>query len=215
MTVDPLTRSALLIALAVTTVGVAYGAMAASQGFPWWFAPMLGTAVLAASAEMLFLGLLAGGANPLLAFGAAALVNSRHLAYGMAVSDRLGRGPARLLRIHLVNDESVALALAVRDRDESRRALTVAGLGILAAWPSGALAGGLLGTVAPPEVLGLDALFPAVILALLVPALRTRLRTPLVAAMSIALVGATWAPAGLPPLLGLLALPLAMRRATR
>jgi predicted branched-subunit amino acid permease len=212
---DPLTKSALLIALAVATVGVAYGAMAASQGFPWWLAPLLGTAVLAASAEMLFLGLLAGAANPLLAFGAAALVNSRHLAYGMAVSASLGRGPARLLRIHLVNDETVALALARRNRDESRRALTISGLGILVAWPSGALVGGLLDTVAPPEVLGLDALFPAVILTLLVPALRTRLRVPLVAAILISLVSATWAPAGLPPLLGLFALPLAMRRTVR
>lgn len=212
---DPLTRSALLIAFAVATVGVAYGAMAATQGFPWWFAPLLGTTVLAGSAEMLFLGLLAGGAVPLLAFGAAVLVNARHLAYGMAVSDLLGRGAARLLRIHLVNDETVALALGRRTQDESRRALTLAGLGILAAWPSGALAGGLLGSVAPPETLGLDALFPAVILTLLVPALRTRLRAPLVAAMLIALVGAAWAPAGLPPLLGLLALPLAMREAPR
>ncbi|WP_249338313.1 AzlC family ABC transporter permease [Tsukamurella paurometabola] len=211
---DPLSRPAALLSVAVLCVGLAYGAQAVAAGLPWWFAPLLGIAVLAASSEMLFVGLLAGGGSPLLAFAAGAMVNVRHLPYGLAAAPYLGTGSARLVRIHLVNDESVALALAQPDVPSGQRGLTYAGTGIALAWPFGAAAGAALGSVVSPDTLGLDAVFPAVILALVVPALReATTRRPLLLGAALALVAVPVAPAGLAPILALAAIP-ALRGAT-
>lgn len=211
---DPLARPAALLSTAVLCVGLAYGAQTVAAGLPWWFAPLLGITVLAASSEMLFVGLLAGGGSPLLAFAAGAMVNVRHLPYGLAAAPYLGTGSARLARIHLVNDESVALALAQPDVPSGRRGLTYAGGGIALAWPLGAAAGAALGSVISPDALGLDAVFPAVILALVVPALREcTTRRPLFLGATLALVAVPLAPAGLAPVLALAAIP-ALRVAT-
>ncbi|ADG79772.1 AzlC family protein OS=Tsukamurella paurometabola (strain ATCC 8368 / DSM / CCUG 35730 / CIP 100753 / JCM 10117 / KCTC 9821 / NBRC 16120 / NCIMB 702349/ NCTC 13040) OX=521096 GN=Tpau_3185 PE=3 SV=1 [Tsukamurella paurometabola] len=208
---DPLVRPAALLSVAVACIGLAYGAQTVAAGLPWWFAPALAVTVLAASSEMLFVGLIAAGGAPIVAFAAGALVNARHLPYGLAAAPYLGSGPARWARIHLINDESVALALAQRDVDAGRRGLTYAGAGIALAWPLGAAAGAAVGSVISPEALGLDAVFPAVILALLIPALReARTRGPLVVAALLALAAVPWAPTGLAPVIALFALP-AMR----
>jgi branched chain amino acid efflux pump len=79
---------------------------------------------------------------------------------------------------------------------------------VLVCWPLGALLGALLGQVVhDTDVLGLDATFPAVILALVFPALRQR-RTLLAALVgaAIALAATPLLPAGLPVLVALLGL---------
>lgn len=202
-------RPATLLAVAVTCIGIAYGAQAVAGGLPWWFAPLLGSLVLAGSAEMLFVGLITAGGAPIVAFVAATLVNARHLAYGLAAAPYIGSGAARLLRIHLINDESIALALAQPDVESGRRGLTFAGTGIMLAWPLGAAMGAAVGSVVSPEALGLDAVFPAIVLALLVPALGEKsIRTMILLATLLSLGAIPWAPAGLGPILALLAVPI-------
>ncbi|WP_159619228.1 AzlC family ABC transporter permease [Ruania rhizosphaerae] len=213
---DPLVRGGLSMGLAVALIGIAYGALTVDGGLPVWLAPLLGVVVLAGASEMLFVGLAAGGTSPWLAMVAALLVNTRHLPYGMAVRRFLGDGWKRLVRTHVMNDESVAYGLAQRDPDHARRAYTIAGLSVLVGWPLGALAGGLLGQVIDQEAWGLDAVFPAVILALLLPALHeSRLRLPVLVAAVVSVTAVAWAPAGLAPVLGLLALPLVLLRRWR
>ncbi len=198
---------------AVAAVGVAYGATSVAAGLPIWFAPTLGLAVYAASAEMLFVGVLGAGGSAWLAAVAALAVNARHLPYGVAVRHLVGPGGRGLLRAHLVNDETVAFGLARATERGSTRAgrdaLTSAGLAMLVAWPAGSLAGGLLGRSVDVRSLGLDALFPVVLLALVLPGLhRRRTRFAALAAAAVATAAAPVVPAGLAPLLGLAALPL-------
>lgn len=203
---------------AVAAVGVAYGAASVAAGLPIWFAPVLGIAVYAASAEMLFVGVLGAGGSPWLAAAASLAVNARHLPYGLAVRHLVGGGRTRLLRAHLVNDETVAFGLArAAEHDSSsagRDALTRAGLSMLLAWPAGSIAGGLLGRGVDVAALGLDALFPVVIFALVLPRLadrRTRLAALVASAFGTA--ATTLLPAGIAPMLGLAALPILRRRA--
>lgn len=205
-----------LVATAVAAVGVAYGAMTVGSGFPMWFAPVVGVLVLAASSELLFVGVLAAGGNPWLAALTALTVNARHLPYGLAVAHLLGQGWRRILRIHLVNDETVVFALAQRDHATGRRALTLCGLAILAAWPAGAILGSLLGRALDVRSLGLDAMFPAVILALILPDLRKReTRWGCLVGAAVALASTPFAPPGVPPLLALAALPLMRKPAQK
>ncbi|MEU1982813.1 AzlC family ABC transporter permease [Nocardia sp. NPDC019395] len=194
------------VCLAVGVIGLSYGAIAAAAGFPLWFPVVLGLLVMAASSEFLFIGIIAAGGSPVAAVLAGLLVNARHLPFGLSVPDVLGRGPWRFLGIHLMNDETIAFAMAEKDATRGRTAYWACGLGVLVCWPIGATVGGVAGTViGGTDAFGLDAMFPAVLLALILPAMREaadKRRVALTGAV-ITLATTSFLPAGLPVLLAL------------
>lgn len=191
--------------LAVGVTSVSYGAISVASGLPFWFPVVMGTLVLAGSSEFLFVGIVGAGGSPIAAVLAGLLVNSRHLPYGLALPDVLGSGWRRLLGVHLMNDEAVVFALT---RKDPARSYWTCGIGVLLCWPLGALLGAGLGSaVSDPNALGLDAMFPAVILALILPSLRdARARRPALLGAVIALVCVPVLPVGLPLLASLAAL---------
>ena len=202
-------RDIALACLAVWFIGLSYGAIAVASGFPLWVPAAQSVLVLAGASEFLFVGIVAAGGNPLAAAAAGLLVNARHLPYGLALPDMTGPGRPwrRLLGSHVMNDESVVFALAQEDLPRKRAAYWTCGLGVLVCWPAGAVLGALIGSVIRnTNAFGLDAMFPAVILALIVPALRDhRLRRAAAIGAAIALAATPFLPAGLPELLALLA----------
>jgi len=198
-------RDIALACLAVLFIALSYGAIAVTSGFPLWVPAALSVLVLAGASEFLFIGIVAAGGNPIAAALAGLLVNARHLPYGLALPEVTGRGWRRIAGTHLMNDESVVFALAQDDLPRKRAAYWACGLGVLICWPGGAVLGALIGSVVhDTNAFGLDAMFPAVILALIVPALRdrVRLRAALAGAV-IALAATPFLPAGLPVLLAL------------
>ena len=203
-------RDIALACLAVWFIGLSYGAIAVASGFPLWVPAAQSVLVLAGASEFLFVGIVAAGGNPFAAALAGLLVNARHLPYGLALPDMTGPAGAgrvwrRLLGSHVMNDESVAFALAQEDLPRQRAAYWACGLGVLLCWPAGAILGALIGRViGNTDAFGLDAMFPAVILALIVPALRDRVTVrAALAGAAIALATAPFLPAGLPVLLAL------------
>lgn len=214
-TVDPPIRSLITtLCVAVTVAGMSYGAMAAAAGFPLWFPVALGVLVLAAGSEFLFIGIVAAGGSPLAALCAGLLINARHIGYGFAVPAVLGTGWRGLRDAHLLNDETVAVALAQPTAEQGRAAYLACGAGILAVWPGGALLGGLLGKAVPdPGVFGVDAVFPAVLLGLIMPALRDpTVRRGAFAGAALALLTTPLLPPGLPILLATTAAAFAIPR---
>lgn len=206
-------RDIALTCLAVAFIGLSYGAIAVASGFPLWVPAALSVLVLAGASEFLFIGIVAAGGSPVAAALAGLLVNARHLPYGLALPEVTGRGWRRLLGTHVMNDESVVFALSQDDLPRKRAAYWACGLGVLICWPGGAVLGALIGSaVRNTNSFGLDAMFPAVILALIVPDLRDRptLRAALAGA-AIALAAAPFLPAGLPVLLALAAVVLLAR----
>ncbi|GAA2081685.1 AzlC family ABC transporter permease [Streptomyces albiaxialis] len=202
-----------LVCLAVGLTSVSYGAIAVASGFPVWFPALLGLLVLAGSAEFMFTGILAAGGGVLAALLASLLVNARHLPYGLAIPEVTRDGLSgwrRLVATHVMNDESVLFALAQHDLARKRAAYWACGLGVLVVWPLGAFCGSLLGAVIPdPDALGLDAMFPAALLALVLPALRVRgPRRAALAGTALALCLTPFLPVGLPVLLALAGLVL-------
>lgn len=214
-TVDrDLLRAIAVICLSVGVVGVSYGAVAVTSGLPLWLPMMTAPLVLAGSSEFLFAGVVAAGGNPFAAALAGLLVNARHLTYGLAVPGVIQRGWRRLPSTHLLNDETAVLALTQPGLARKRAAYWTAGTGILICWPAGTLAGALIGTaVHNTAALGLGAVFPASILALILPALRdhTTRRAALTGAAA-ALVTTPFLPAGLPELLSLAGLAATLTR---
>ena len=204
-----------LTCLAVLFIGLSYGATAVASGFPLWVPAAQSVLVLAGASEFLFIGIVATGGSPFAAALAGLLVNARHLPYGLALPEVTGRGWRRMVGTHVMNDESVVFALAQDDLPRKRAAYWACGLGVLICWPGGAVLGALIGSaVHDTGAFGLDAIFPAVILALIVPDLRDRmtLRAALAGA-AVALAVTPFLPAGLPVLLALVAvLPLLRQR---
>jgi branched chain amino acid efflux pump len=207
-------RDIALTCLAVLFIGLSYGAIAVASGFPLWLPAAQSVLVLAGASEFLFIGIVAAGGNPIAAALAGLLVNARHLPYGLALPEVTGRGWRRIAGTHVMNDESVVFALAQDDLERKRAAYWACGLGVLICWPGGAILGALIGSaVHDTGAFGLDAMFPAVILALIVPDLRERmtLRAALAGA-AVALAATPFLPAGLPVLLALAAVLLLVRR---
>jgi 4-azaleucine resistance transporter AzlC len=207
-------RDIALACLAVWFTGLSYGAIAVASGLPLWVPAAQSVLVLAGASEFLFIGIVAAGGNPFAAALAGLLVNARHLPYGLALPDVTGRGWRRLVGSHVMNDESVVFALAQDDQDRKAAAYWACGLGVLLCWPAGAVLGALAGgAIRDTSAFGLDAMFPAVILALIMPALRDRAtRRTAAAGAAIALAAAPFLPAGLPVLLALGAVAVAQVR---
>jgi 4-azaleucine resistance transporter AzlC len=200
-----LLRDAAAIAAAMIAVGASFGAITMAYGLPTWVPFLMSTVVFAGGAQFLAVGLLAAG-NPLAAVFAGLLLNARHLPFGLAVSSTIGpRTLDRLVGSHLMTDEVVAFTLAEPDPARRRRVYWLIGVTLFTSWNLGSALGVLLGgATGDPNALGLDAAFPAGLIALIMPSLRDR-RTRVAALTGAALaVGLTPVlPAGLPVLCAL------------
>ena len=201
-----LARDLALVWLADALVGLSFGAVTVSSGLPLWLPMLLSVLVFAGAAQFMFVGLVVSGGNPIAAVAAGLLINARHVPFGFAVADLLGSTWARrLLGTHLMIDEAVAFALAQQERERRKLAYWACGIGLFVTWNLGVAIGALVGTVvSDTDALGLDAAFPAVLLALVLPALYDPgTRRAVAVGVAVALVSAPFLPAGLPVLLGL------------
>ncbi len=201
-------KAIVLVCLADGIVGLSYGSLAAAQGFPLWVPIALSTLVLAGASEFLFIGIVAGGGSPLTAAAAGLLVNARHLPFGIAVKDLVGQGGRSLLGCHIMNDESVVFGISQPALQQRRVAYWLCGLGIFAVWPLTVIGGALIGRFIPDvSAIGLDAVFPAFLIALIFPALRKRrTRIPALAGTALSVAVTPFVPAGMPVLFSLLGL---------
>jgi 4-azaleucine resistance transporter AzlC len=205
-----LARDVAAIAAACFVIGVSFGAIAVSSGVPAVQASAMSLFVFAGGAQFLAVGVVGAGGTAVAAVLAGLLLNARHLPFGLAIGDALGR--RRWLGSHLMTDETVAFALAPADPAARRKAYWLAGGTLYVIWNVGTVVGAVAGSAAgDPDAYGIDAAFPAAMLALVLPSLKERpaLRTAL-AGGAIALITAPFLPPGLPVLVALLGLVFAL-----
>jgi 4-azaleucine resistance transporter AzlC len=198
------------MAMAVAAVGMSFGALAVAAGVGASLTLGMSALVFAGGAQFLVVGVLSAGGSVVTAVAGALLLNARHLPFGLAIGGAIGRGwAARLVGAHILIDETTAFVTAQKDPRRARTAYWTAGVALFAAWNLGTLVGVLAGQImGDPAAFGVDAAFPAGLLALLMPALRGAPDALRVAAIGgvLALVATPLLPAGLPPLVALLAL---------
>jgi 4-azaleucine resistance transporter AzlC len=199
-------RDIALVCVADGIVGVSFGAIAVSGGLPWWVPVTLSLVVFAGGSQFAAVGVLLAGGSPLAAVAAGAVLNTRLFPYGLAVADVLD-GPwwRRMIGAHLVTDESTAFALRSGGAAARRSAFWTSGVLLFVVWNAAVLFGVVAGSfVRNTGAFGLDAMFPAVLLALALPTLRdgrTRTAAGLGAGVAVALTPVL--PAGLPVLAAL------------
>src|SRR5690349_4987902 len=128
-TLDPaLARDIALVCLADCVVGLSYGAISVGGGLSLWVPVAMSLLVFA-------------GGSPIAATVAGLLVNSRHVAFGLAVSDVLGGGWRRFAGSHLMTDENVAFAIGQEELRHKRAAYWLCGIGIFVSWNVGVVVG--------------------------------------------------------------------------
>jgi predicted branched-subunit amino acid permease len=215
-----LLRDVGLVCLADGIVAVSFGATCVGGGLAWWVPVALSVLVFAGGAQIAAVGVVLAGGSPVAAVLAGVVLNTRLLPYGFAVGDVVGpAGPAegrgavatvrrwlaRLLGTHVITDESVAFALRQDSAQGRRSAFWACGVALFALWNVSVLLGVALGSaMRDTNAFGLDATFPAVMLALALPTLTsrpTRIAAGTGAVIAVALTPVL--PAGLPLLAAL------------
>ena len=201
------------LGMAAFLVGLSFGVLARPE--MGVVAPIVMSAIVfAGAAQFGALAVLASGGGALAAVAAGVLLNARFLPMGIALGPSLrGSAGRRATEGQAVVDASWALANR-GDGTFDRDLLVGATLPQYPMWVLGTAVGALAGEgIGDPSDLGLDALFPAFFLALLVPELRDRTAVAVaVTGAVVALVLLPVAPPGVPVLAATLAALAGLRR---
>ncbi len=188
------------IAIAAVTFGASFGVLARSVGIDALAATVMSATTFAGSAQFAVASILGTSGGVAAAVLAATLLNARYAPISVSVAPLFEGGRLRrLLEAQLIVDESWAVSRRADGRFD-RRLLIGAGLVLYVSWVTGTALGSMGGeALGDPADLGLDAAFPALFLALLVPQVSTR--RALAAALlggTVALVLIPFVPAGVP-----------------
>jgi len=195
-------RAGAPFAVAGFLLSLSFGVLAREIGMPALAVIAMSVVVFAGSAQFAAVAILGAGGGVGAAVAAAAMMNSRFLAMGIALGPSLPGGRwKRAVQGQAVVDSSWAMS-AQGDGTFDRVFLFGATAIQYVTWQAGTLLGALGGNVlGDPQKLGLDAVYPAFFLAILIVELR-RPGAPAVAIAGalIALALIPIAPAGVPVL---------------
>ena len=200
-------RDGMPFAIASMVLAVSFGVVAREAGFSAVATIVMSMIVYAGSAQFAAVGILDAGGTAAAAVAAGALTNSRFLPMGIAFGPSLPGGPVRrALEGQPVVDTSWAMALRP-DGTFDRIYLFGHSAVQYVGWSSGTALGVLGGSlIGDPRDLGLDAIFPAFFVAVLVGELRDRQgRAVALAGALIALALVSFTPPGIPVLAASLA----------
>ena len=205
--------AALPLAPAPILFGAAFGVLAADAGIGGVAAVVMSATTFAGSAQFAAASVLDTGGGAAAAVVAAILLNARYVPLSVSVASIFpGSRRRRLVESQLIVDES--WALAGRSGRFDYAVLVGAGVLFYVLWVGGTAVGAIAGdALGDARTLGLDAAFPALFLALLVPYLRSRralVAAALGAAITLALL--PFAPPGLPIVAASVACLVGLRR---
>jgi predicted branched-subunit amino acid permease len=197
-------RAGVPFALVVGVVGFSFGALARSLGWGVIAPIAFSVATFSVAAQFAVTAVLGAGGGALTAIAAAGLLNARFLPMGVSVAPFLKGGPLR----RALEGQTVlttSWALAAREGGRFDRAFMIgATVPQYVAWTSGTAVGVLAhGVGGGVEKLGLDAIFPAFFLALLMRGMGSGGKRAVAAAAVAAVLAAALvpiAPPGVPVL---------------
>jgi len=193
--------------LAGGLLAMSFGVLAHDVGMPAWGAILMSLIVFAGSAQIAALTILSAGGGLASAIGAATLMNSRFLPMGIAIGPSLPGGPVkRAAQGQPLVDASWALA-SDGEGGFDRHIMFGSSAIQFVGWQIGTIVGVFGGSaIGDPKALGIDAIYPAFFLALMIVEIRGG-RALGVAALGglIAFVLVPITPAGVPVLVASLA----------
>ena len=185
-------------ALVVGVVAFSFGVLARSLGWGVIAPIVFSIVTYSAAAQFAVAMVLGAGGGALTAIAAAVLLNARFLPIGVSVAPFLNGGPLRrALEGQTIITTSWALAIRAGGRFD-RAFMIGATVPQYAAWTVGTAVGVLAHDVGGVEMLGLDAIFPAFFLALLMRGLGGSGKRATAAAVIAAVLAAALVPVAPP-----------------
>ncbi len=152
-------------------LGMSYGFLMHSKGFPFVYPLFMSLFIFAGSMEFVTVNLLLSTFHPLSAFLLALMVNARHLFYGISMLDKYKNcGPKKFYLIYGMCDESFSINCAVTPPPEIDRGWFMFFVTLLnhIYWVSGATLGALLGYVIHFDTTGIEFVMTALFVVMLV-----------------------------------------------
>jgi 4-azaleucine resistance transporter AzlC len=198
---DQIVRNALSIALATGLYAVSFGVLSVAAGFSVAQTCVMSVVAFTGASQFTFVSVIGAGGSPVAALAPALLLAARNTLYAISLTSVLtGSVARRSLLAQGVIDETSAMAHAQSTPVAKRRAFDLTAVLLFVGWNLGTVAGALAGRgLGNPQQLGLDAIFPAVFLALLASQLRNAdSRRAALAGGLVALALVTFVPAGVP-----------------
>lgn len=185
-------RTVLPACVAVVPLGLALGVLVVQSGLAWWWAPVLGAVVFAGSMEFLLVGLLAAAAPLAQIAVSTLLVNFRHVFYAISFPMHRIRGRGwKAYSTFALTDEAYALTATPEAAGWSRTRIVSIQAFFHLAWVLCVAAGAGLGSLIPPQVVGLDFAVTALFVVLGIEAYKVRRSVPVSAlALGCAVVAA-------------------------
>jgi 4-azaleucine resistance transporter AzlC len=182
-------------------VSASFGVLAVEAGMSALQAIAMSAIVFAGSAQFAAISIVATGGTVAAAVGAAVLMNSRFLPMGMALAPSLpGGAPLRAAQGQPIVDASWVMA-NLGDGRFDRHLLFGSTAPQYVTWLGGTALGALAGGALDAQALGLDAIFPAFFMGLLIPELRSHVNAAVaLAAALVALALIEVTPPGVPVL---------------
>ena len=205
-------RAALPLVVAPILFGASFGLLARDAGMDTAAAVLMSATTFAGSAQFAAASILDSGGGAAAAIVAAILLNARYVPLSVSVASIFpGSRRRRLAESQLIVDES--WALAGRSGRFEYAVLLGVGLTFYPLWVLSTAVGTAAGDLLDPVAIGLDAAFPALFLALLVPYLRSRRALAAAAlAAGITFVLIPFTPPGVPIVAASAACLLGLRR---
>jgi branched chain amino acid efflux pump len=202
-------------AMPTFVLAVSFGVLARSLDWGVVAPIAASTVVFSGSAQFALADVLGAGGSALAAIVAAVLVNARFAVMGVAIASTLEGGRLRrAFEAQATVDASWALANRGGGRFD-RDILVGATLPQYGAWVGGTIVGVAAGDSIDPEALGLDVLFPAFFLGLLIEELRSGRQHIAAAGIAgaLALVLIPFTPPGVPIIAACVGALIGLRRA--
>lgn len=141
------------------TLGIAFGLVLVEAGYPWWLSLVMSVFIYAGAAQFIAVGLFAAGTPLTAILITEALVNIRHIVYGLSlISQYRGTGKWKPYLIFALTDETYSLLTTV-EVPENTKPETFYGLVSLmdqSYWVTGSLLGALIGNIIPFDLTGVD-----------------------------------------------------------
>lgn len=144
------------VAMGYVPLGAVFGFLLVQAGAAWWVPPLASLLVFAGAAQFMVVPLLAAGVSLGEILVATAIVNLRHIFYGLSLFDKLPSG--RLSRAYLVwvlTDENYSVITTLPPSATARQMVGVAMLNHFW-WVLGAALGAAVGAHASNAVTGID-----------------------------------------------------------
>ena len=140
-------------------LGMSYGVLITSKGFPFWMPILTSLTIFAGSMEFVLVNLLLSGFDLLQAFLMTLMINARHLFYGISMLDQYKNiGMKKFSLIYGLTDETFSIVCGMEPPAGVDRSLFALFVTLLdhSYWVLGCTLGGIFGSMLSFDTRGLE-----------------------------------------------------------